>query len=76
MSTAASIDTSVLCVSFTHMFDSHAFKKPSHGLFYSVFQRRRKKILKPDLDSPDNILQGSSGYQELPLDLETQTMIF
>ena len=47
-----------------------------HGLFYSVFQRRRKQILKPDLDSPDNILQGSSGYQELPFDLETQTMIF
>ena len=26
--------------------------------FYSVFQRHRKRKLKPDLDSPDNILQG------------------
>ena len=49
---------SVLCVSFTHMFDSHELKKPLHGLFYSVFQRQGKKILKTDLDSLDNTLQG------------------
>ena len=47
-----------------------------HGLFYSVFQRHGKKILKPDLDSPDNILQGQSDAFDLPCDLETQTMIF
>ena len=58
------------------MFDSYAFKQPSHGLFYSVFQRNGKTILKPDLDSPDNILQGTSDYYDLSYDLETQTMIF
>ena len=58
------------------MFDSYAVKKQSHGLFYSVFQRRSKKTVKPDLDSPDIILQGSSVYHDLPSNLETQAMIF
>ena len=67
---------SLLRISLTHMFASHAFKKTLHGLFYSVFQRHGKKNLKPDLDSPGNILYGNPDAFDLPCDLEAQTMIF
>ena len=46
------------------------------SLFYSVFQRHGKEILKPDLDSLGNILLGHSDAYDLPCNLETQTMIF
>ena len=35
-----------------------------------------KKNLKPDFDSPGNILYGNPDAFDLPCDLETRTMIF
>ena len=65
--TSCKLIASVLCVSFTHishMFNSHSFKKILNSLFYSIFQRHGEKNLKPDLESPGNILQSHSDYYD------------